>query len=91
MCNHLYHKPRLLSRYAFASAVFGVLVGLEHILVPVVQARPGLRQEVDHGWQGSLRPSLRVTVSELGKLFDGTEQLVSVAILPWFVRQEFLP
>ena len=34
---------------------------------------------------------LRVTVSELGKLFDGTEQLVSVAILPWYVRQGFLP
>jgi hypothetical protein len=56
-CSHLYHKPRLLSRYAFASAVFGVLAGLEHLPVPAVQARPGLRQEVDHGWQGSLRPS----------------------------------
>jgi hypothetical protein len=33
----------------------------------------------------------RVTVSELGKLFDGTEQLVSLAVLPWYVRQGFLP
>jgi hypothetical protein len=33
----------------------------------------------------------RVTVSELRKLFDGTEQLVSIAILPWYVRQVSLP
>ncbi len=34
---------------------------------------------------------LRVTISELSKLFDGTEQLVSIAVLPWFVRQVYLP
>jgi hypothetical protein len=33
----------------------------------------------------------RVTVPELRKLFDGTEQLVSISILPWYVRQVFLP
>jgi hypothetical protein len=33
----------------------------------------------------------RVTVPELRKLFDGAEQLVSIAILPWYVRQVFLP
>ena len=34
---------------------------------------------------------LRVTVPELRKLFDGTEQLVSISVLPWYVRQTFLP
>jgi len=34
---------------------------------------------------------LRVTMSELSPLFDGTEQLVSIAVLPWFVRQVYLP
>jgi hypothetical protein len=33
----------------------------------------------------------RVTVPELRTLFDGSEQLVSIAILPWYVRQVFLP
>lgn len=33
----------------------------------------------------------RVTMSELQPLFDGTEQLVSVAVLPWYVREVFLP
>jgi len=31
------------------------------------------------------------TVGELAKLFDGNEQLVSVAIRPWYVREVFLP
>lgn len=34
---------------------------------------------------------LRVSVSELRTLFDGTEQLVSIAVVPWYVRQVFLP
>ncbi len=34
---------------------------------------------------------LRVTVSELRKLFDGTEQLVGVIVVPWYVRKIFLP
>ncbi|MGH7843671.1 MAG: hypothetical protein ACREQW_00665 [Candidatus Binatia bacterium] len=34
---------------------------------------------------------LQVTMAELRKLFDGSEQLVSIAILPWYVRQVFLP
>lgn len=33
----------------------------------------------------------RTTVSELAKLFDGSEQLVSISVLPWYVRQVFLP
>ena len=33
----------------------------------------------------------RVTVPELRPLFDGTEQLVSIVVLPWYVRQVFLP
>jgi len=34
---------------------------------------------------------LRVTVSELRKLFDGTEQLVGIAMIPSYMRQTFLP
>ena len=34
---------------------------------------------------------LRVTVSELGKLFDGTEQLVGIVVSPVLLRQIFLP
>lgn len=35
--------------------------------------------------------SLRATMAELRKLFDGTEQLVSVSLLPWYLRQVSLP
>jgi len=31
------------------------------------------------------------TVQELQKLFDGSEQLISIAIRPWYVREVFLP
>jgi hypothetical protein len=31
------------------------------------------------------------TIEELNRLFDGTEQLVSINIRPWYVRQVFLP
>ena len=34
---------------------------------------------------------LRVTVSEFRKLFDGTEQLVGIVVVPWYVRQLYLP
>jgi len=34
---------------------------------------------------------LRVAMPELGKLFDGTEQLVGVAVYPLYLRQVFLP
>jgi hypothetical protein len=34
---------------------------------------------------------LRVRMAELRPLFDGSEQVVSVAALPWYVRQVFLP
>ena len=33
---------------------------------------------------------LRVAVPELKKLFDGTEQLVAVSVIPLYVRQIFL-
>jgi hypothetical protein len=35
--------------------------------------------------------SLRVTIPELRKVFDGSEQLVSVSLLPWYTRQVSLP
>jgi len=28
---------------------------------------------------------------ELRKLFDGTEQLISVSVIPWYLRQVSLP
>lgn len=34
---------------------------------------------------------LRVAVPEFAKLFDGSEQLVSVTSVPWYTRQTFLP
>jgi len=34
---------------------------------------------------------MRITVPELSKLFDGTEQLVGVIIIPLYLRQIFLP
>jgi hypothetical protein len=34
---------------------------------------------------------LRTTMSELRDLFDGSEQLVGIAIIPWYARQTFLP
>ncbi len=33
---------------------------------------------------------LRVTMAELRKLFDGSEQMVSITVLPWYMRQVFL-
>jgi hypothetical protein len=34
---------------------------------------------------------LRVTIPELRELFNGTEQLVGIALVPWYGRQTFLP
>src|SRR5262249_26399954 len=35
--------------------------------------------------------SLRVTVPELSAVFDGSEQLVGIALFPWYLRQVLLP
>lgn len=37
------------------------------------------------------RYELRVSLAEFRDLFDGSEQLVSVAVLPWYHRQTLLP
>lgn len=34
---------------------------------------------------------LRVAIPELGKLFDGSERVVSVVMIPWYLRQVSLP
>jgi len=34
---------------------------------------------------------LHVTMKELDTLFDGSEQLVSITVIPWYIRQAFLP
>jgi hypothetical protein len=33
----------------------------------------------------------RSTVPELARLFDGTEQLIAVSVIPWYVREVRLP
>jgi hypothetical protein len=33
----------------------------------------------------------RVTISEFSDLFDGAERLVSITIVPWYVRQVYGP
>ncbi|MBI2973084.1 MAG: hypothetical protein HYY39_04760 [Armatimonadetes bacterium] len=53
-----------------------------HQLIDVVRSVP---QGIDR----VLSYQLRVTVPEFADLFDGTEQLVSVTIVPWYVRQVF--
>ena len=35
--------------------------------------------------------SLRVTVPELRAVFDGSEQVISIALFPWYLRQVSLP
>jgi hypothetical protein len=37
------------------------------------------------------RYQLRVTMADLRKAFDGSEQLVSIMAIPWFVRSVALP
>ncbi len=37
------------------------------------------------------RYELRVTLAEFRDLFDGSEQVVSVSVLPWYIRQTLLP
>ena len=34
---------------------------------------------------------LRVTIKELREMFNGTQQLVGIALVPWYGRQTFLP
>lgn len=53
-----------------------------HQLIDVVRSIP---QRIDR----VLSYQLRVTVSEFADLFDGNEELVSVTIVPWYVRQVF--
>ncbi len=55
-----------------------------HELVDVVRSVP---QNIDR----VLSYQFRVTISEFGDLFDGTERLVSVAVVPWYVRQVYGP
>ncbi len=35
--------------------------------------------------------SLRVTIADLKKAFDGSEQIVSITAIPWYVREVALP
>jgi len=51
-------------------------------LVDVVSSEPG-------GIARARDVHLRVTDAALSDLFDGTERLVSIAVVPWFFREEF--
>jgi hypothetical protein len=53
-----------------------------HELVDVVRSVP---QNIDR----VLSYQLRVTVADLAELFDGTERLVSIIVVPWCVRQAY--
>ena len=53
-------------------------------LVDVVKSIP---QDIDR----VKNHHLRVTIPELRELFNGTEQLVGIALVPWYGRQTFLP
>ncbi|MDQ7819612.1 MAG: hypothetical protein QN173_03500 [Armatimonadota bacterium] len=55
-----------------------------HELVDVVRSVP---QNIDR----VLSYQLRVTVADLADLFDGTERLVSITVVPWSVRQAYGP
>lgn len=55
-----------------------------HELTDVVRSVP---QNVDR----VLSYQFRVTISEFADLFDGTERLVSITIVPWYVRQVYGP
>lgn len=35
--------------------------------------------------------ALEVSIPELGAVFDGSEALVGIVSLPWYMRQTFLP
>jgi len=55
-----------------------------HELVDVVRSVP---QNIDR----VLSYQFRVTIAEFADLFDGTERLVSIAVVPWYVRQVYGP
>lgn len=48
-------------------------------------------KSVPAGIDRAQNTQLRVTMSELRKLFDGSEQIVSISAVPWYVRQVSLP
>jgi hypothetical protein len=55
-----------------------------HELVDVVRSVP---QNIDR----VLSYQFRVTIPEFSDLFDGAERLVSITIVPWYVRQVYGP
>jgi len=48
-------------------------------------------KSVPNGVDRTQNFQIKIAVAELGKLFDGSEKLVSVALLPWYVREVSLP
>ena len=53
-------------------------------LMDVVESVPTGVDRVD-GYE------MRNTIPELGELFDGSEQLVGIAMIPWYSRNVYLP
>lgn len=53
-----------------------------HQLMDVVRSVP---QGIDR----VLSYQLRVTIAEFGDLFDGSEELVSITVVPWYVRHVY--
>jgi hypothetical protein len=52
--------------------------------VEVVKSVPEGVDEVQHY-------SFRLTAPEYSELFDGTEQLISIRVSPWYMRHVFMP
>lgn len=53
-------------------------------LMDIVKSMPGGIDRVS-------RYQFRATIPELEAMFDGAEELVGIAVIPWYTRQTFLP
>jgi hypothetical protein len=50
-----------------------------------------LVKSVSEGIDEVKRYAFRLSAPEFGDLFDGTEQLISIRVTPWYMRQVFVP
>jgi hypothetical protein len=48
-------------------------------------------KSVPEGIDEVKRYTFRLSAPEFGELFDGTEQLISIRVTPWYTRQVFVP
>ena len=48
-------------------------------------------KSVPEGIDEVKRYAFRLSAPEFGDLLDGTEQLISIRVTPWYMRQVFVP